>query len=141
MTNIEHRSQFQLLQNLRPRDAEGLGKRRPEASRGVPTAYQTSQKTAYNRPTTALATTGDIRLCDQLHLAARQEEIHCLDLCLLGVCLLVTSVSLVASCKKWTCLPDNHARTFDMSGDILACLGHMDWHYFEPCSLIINKLL
>ena len=28
MTNIEHRSQFQLLQNLRPRDAEGLGKRR-----------------------------------------------------------------------------------------------------------------
>ena len=20
-----------------------------------------------------------------------------------------------------------------MSGDILACLGHTDWHYFEPC--------
>ena len=33
MTNIEHRSLFQLLQNLRPRDAEGLGKRRPDASR------------------------------------------------------------------------------------------------------------
>ena len=20
-----------------------------------------------------------------------------------------------------------------MSGDILTCLGHTDWHYFEPC--------
>ena len=37
------------------------------------------------------------------------------------------------SCKfqKLTCPPDNHARTFDMSGYILACLGHTDWHYFE----------
>ena len=64
---------------------------------------------------------------------ARQQERHLLDLCLLGACLLVTSVSLIASCKKWTCPPDNHARTFDMSGDILTCLGHTDWHYFEPC--------
>ena len=131
MTNIEHRSQFQLLQNLRPRDAEGLGKRSPEASRLL---TRRLRKTAYYRPTTALANTEDIRLCDQLHLAARQQEIHCLDLCLFGACLLVTSVSLVASCKKWTCPPDNHARTFDMSGDILACLGHTDWHYFEPCT-------
>ena len=35
MTNIEHRmfQLFQLLQNLRARDTEGLGKRRPDASR------------------------------------------------------------------------------------------------------------
>ena len=35
MTNIEHRmfQLFQLLQNLRARDAEGLRKRRPDASR------------------------------------------------------------------------------------------------------------
>ena len=33
MTNIEHRSLFQLLQNLRARYAEGLGKWRPDASR------------------------------------------------------------------------------------------------------------
>ena len=121
MTNIEHRSLFQLLQNLRARDAEGLGKRRPTCDR---------VKTAYYRPTTAR--TRGYRLRDQLHLAARQQEIHCIDLYLLGASLLVTPVSLVASCKKWTCPPDNHARTFDMSGEILTCLGHTDWHYFEP---------
>ena len=88
-------------------------------------------KTAYYRPTTAR--TRGYRLRDQLHLAARQQEIHCLDLYLLGASLLVTPVSLVTSCKKWTCPPDNHARTFDMSGEILTCLGHTDWHYFEPC--------
>ena len=32
MANIEQRSKFQLLQNLCPRDAEGLGKRRPDAT-------------------------------------------------------------------------------------------------------------
>ena len=118
MTNIEHRSLFQLLQNMHPWDAEGLGKRRPDCMLRPACDRVTSQKTAYYRPTTAREH-GGTRLRDQLHLAAR---------------LLVTSVgSLVASCKKWTCPPDNHAhaRTFDMSGDILACLGHTDWHYFE----------
>ena len=103
----------------------------------------TSQKTAYYRPTTGCANTGegDIRLRDQLRLAARQQEIiHCLDLCLLGACLLVTSVSLVASCKKWTCPPDNHARTFYLSGDILACPWHTDWHYFEPWAKQIGPM-
>ena len=90
-------------------------------------------KTAYYRPTTAR--TRGYRLRDQLHLAARQQEMHCLDLYLLGASLLVTPVSLVTSCKKWTCPPDNHARTFDMSGEILTCLGHTDWHYFEPCTM------
>ena len=47
-----------------------------------------------------------IRQHDQLHLAARQQERHLLDLCLLGACLLVTTVSPVASCKKWTCPPE-----------------------------------
>ena len=68
------------------------------------------------------------RLRDQLHLAARQQGRFRLDnLCLHGtsqLSLLVTSVSLVSSCnKKWTCPPHNHVRTFDLSGDILACLG------------------
>ena len=31
-----------------------------------------------------------------------------------------------------------------MSGDILTCLGHTDWHYFEPCqpsiSLTLNNI-
>ena len=26
-----------------------------------------------------------------------------------------------------------HVQTFDLSGDILACLGQTEWHYFEPC--------
>ena len=70
---------------------------------------------------------GGIRLRDQLHLAARQKESQLIDLCLLGASLLVTSVSLdFASFKKWTCPPDNRAQTFDMSGDILTCLGNMD---------------
>ena len=56
---------------------------------------------------------------EQRRARTRQQERHLLDLCLLGACLLVTSVSLVASCKKWTCPPDNHERTFDLSGDIL----------------------
>ena len=135
MTNIEHRSVFQLLHNLRPRDAEGLGKRRPNASRLHAPFHLRSCHSSENRvlsPNNSAREHGGIRLRDQLHLAARQKERHLLDLCLLGVCLLVTSVSLVASCKKWICPPDNHARTFDMSGDILACLGHTDWHYFEP---------
>ena len=133
MTNIEHRTRslFQLLQNLRPRDAEGLGKRHPDASR----LYAPSHlRSCENRVLSSNNTrTREYRLRDQLHLAALQQQIHCLDLCLLGACLLVTPVSLVTSCKKWTCPPDNHARTFDMSGDILTCLGHTDWHYFEPC--------
>ena len=99
-------------------------------------------KTAYYRPTTARTRgyqTARPTLW-QLHLAARQQEIHCLDLYLIGASLLVTPVSLVASCKKWTCPPDNHARTFDMSGEILTCLGHTDWHYFEPCCVFEKTL-
>ena len=134
MTNIEHRSQFQLHCKIcvhqKLKDWENGVQTRPDCVR-----YPMSQKTAYYRPTTTLSNTGGEHGrsdCDQLYLASCQQEIHCLDLCLLGACLLVTSVSLVASCKKWTCPPDNHARTFDMSGDILACLGHTDWPYFEP---------
>ena len=59
--NIEHKSLFQLPQNLRPRDAEGLGKRRPDASRlrTRPACDRvTSQKTAYYHPTTARANMG-----------------------------------------------------------------------------------
>ena len=107
MINIEHRSLFQLLQNLRPRDAEGLGKRRPDASRlrtrprwlPTPPALR-SRHVSENlvlSPNNGTREHGDIKLRDQLHLAARQQEIHCLDQCLLGACLLVTSVSLVAS--------------------------------------------
>ena len=136
MTNIEHRSLFQLLQNLRPRDAERLGKRRPNASRLHGASHAPAIVSRLRKPRIIAqqqhANTGAIRLRDQLHLAARQQERHLLDLCLLGACLLVTSVSLVASCKNWTRPPDNHARIFDMSRDILACLGHTDWHYFEP---------
>ena len=113
MTNIEHRTRslFQLLQNLRPRDAEGLGKLHPDASR----LYAPSHlRSCENRVLSSNNTrTREYRLRDQLHLAARQQQIHCLDLCLLGACH-VTPVSLVTSCKKWTCPPDNHARTFDI---------------------------
>ena len=53
MTNIEHRSLFQLLQNMHPRDAGGLGKRRPDCMLRPVCDRVTSQKTAYYRPTTA----------------------------------------------------------------------------------------
>ena len=112
-----------------------VGKRRPDASQRVPTACSVPPAivSRLGKPRiVAQQRRGVIKLGDQLHLAARQQARHRFDLCLLGACL-VTSVSLVASCKKWTCPPDNHPRTFDMSGDILACLGHTDWHYFEPC--------
>ena len=128
MTNIEHRSLFQLLQNLRARDAEGLGKRRPDASRLHAPAIVWKPRIIVQQQREH----GGIDCATNCTLQAHQQEIHCLDLCLLGACLLVTPVSLVASCKKWTCPPDNHARIFDMSGEILTCLGHTDWHYFEP---------
>ena len=28
-----------------------------------------------------------------------------------------------------------------MSGEILTCLGHTDWHYFEPCLNIDTTLI
>ena len=96
----------------------------------------TSQKTAYYRPTTSRANTGvsDCTTNSAATAPCSKRDIVLIYhfLCQLGACLLVTSFSLVASCKKWTCPQDNHPRTFDMSGDILACLGHTDWHYFEP---------
>ena len=46
MTNIEHRRLFQLLQNLRPHDAEGSGKRRPDCVLRPTCDRVTSQKTA-----------------------------------------------------------------------------------------------
>ena len=139
MTNIEHRSLFQLLQNLRPRDAEGLGKRRPDCMLRPTCDRVTSQKAMYYRPTTAVRTLGGVSDCATncctLQHASKRDIVL---ICLLGACLLVTSVSLVASCKKWTCPPDNHAWTFDMTGDILTCLGHTDWHYFEPCQYVTS---
>ena len=130
-TSSSEKHDQQLLQNLRPRDAEGLGKR-------IPTAWSVRLAIVSRLRKPRIISQqrhehGGIRLRYQLHRAARLQERHLLDLCMLGACLLVTLVSLVASCKKWTCPPDNHARTFDMSEDIFACLGHTDWHYFEPC--------
>ena len=103
-----------------------------------PTGHWRIGKNRVLSPNNGVRTLGwnNNRLRDQLHLAARQQERHRLDLCLHGtsqLSLLVNSVSLVSSCnKKWTCPPDNHVRTFDLSGDILACLGQTDWPYLEP---------
>ena len=140
MTNIEHRmfQLFQLLQNMRARDAEGLGKRRPDASRLYAPSHLRSCEnrvlSSNNSANTGVSTARPTAPCS----TPASQEINCLDLCLLGACLVVTSVSLVASCKKWTCPPDNHAQTFDMSGEILTCLGHTDWHYFEPCYMCVE---
>ena len=46
-----------------------------------------------------------------------------------------------ASIKKLTCPPDNHVSTFDLSRWILACLGHTDWLYFEPCIVLPKPLI
>ena len=123
ITNIEHRSLFQLLQNLRARDAEGLGKRRPDASRlHAPSHLRSCENrvlSSNNSANTGCAHTG-YRLRDQLHLAARQQEIHCLDLCLLGASLLVTPVSLVASWKN------GHVHRITMHGH-LTCPERF-WH-------------
>ena len=142
MTNIEHRSlprPISTAENLRPRDAEGLGKRRPDASLLRTVQCHVTESRVLSPNKNGEREHGGIRLRYQLHLAARQQERHLLDLCLLGACLLVTSERLVASCKKWTCPLDNHARTFDMSRDIFTCLGHTDWHYFEPCTSVRKR--
>ena len=129
MTNIEHRSLFQLLHNMRPRDAEGLGKRHPDCIPVPPAIMSRLSKTAIiaQQQRVRIAHGGVLDCATNCTLqCASKRYIVLIDLCLLRACLLVTSVSLVESCKKWTCPPDNHERTFNMSGDILACLGHTD---------------
>ena len=57
MTSIEHRRLFQLLQNLRLRDAEGLEKRRPDASR-LRSCHASENRGGYQtvRPTASCST-------------------------------------------------------------------------------------
>ena len=135
MTNIENRSLFQLLQNMRARDAEGLGKRRPDASRlHAPSHLRSCENRVLSSNNSANTGVGPIDCATNCTLQHASKR-YIVLIYLLGASLLVTPVSLVENCKKWTCPPDNHARTFDMSGEILTCLGHTDWHYFEPCCL------
>ena len=105
--------------------ARRVDAKRRHWSRRVPTAYRpvcdrvTSQKAVYDSPSKNNGArehgVSDCATNWTLQYASKR------DIFLIYVC-----------CKKWTCPPDNHARTFDMSGDILTCLGHTDWHYFEP---------
>ena len=131
MTNIEHRmfQLFQLLQNLRARDAGGLGKRRPDASRlHAPSHLRSCENrvlSSNNSTNTGVSTARPTAPCST---PARDTLSWFTSAWGVSSC-----NSSKPSCKKWTCPPDNHARTFDMSGEILTCLGHMDWHYFEPC--------
>ena len=94
---------------------------------GVPTAYQFRLRSCHasengvlspNKRSGNTVGEGDIRLRNQLHLAARQQERHCLDLCLLGTCLLVTSVSLGAK--------NGHVRRITMHGHSIC--PEIFWH-------------
>ena len=104
----------------------------------------TSQKTGYYRPTTSPANTG-VSDCATNSAATApcstptRETWSPWSMSVWGV----SSCNFIKpSCKmqkKRTYPPDNHPRTFDMSGDILACLGHTDdWHYFEPCTGMVK---
>ena len=120
---------FQLLQYLRARDAEGLGKRRPDASRlHAPSHLRSCENrvlSSNNSANTGVSTARPTAPCSTPARYTLSWFISAWG---------VSCNSSKPSCKKWTCPPDNHARTFDMSGEILTCLGHTDWHYFEPCT-------
>ena len=145
MTNIEYRSLFQLLQNLSPRDAEGLGKRRPEAS-----LLHTVQSATVSRLRNFLRKPCIIAQQEQrragtrgYHAALSFNPTNCtlqhaskrdifFDLCLLGACLLVTSVSLVAK--------NGHVHRITMHGH-LTCPERF-WHVSDTrIGTILNPTL
>ena len=95
-SSSEHKSLFQLPQNLHPRDAEGLGKRRPDCVPVPPAIVSRLRKPCIIAQQRRVRTRGVSECATNGILQHASKRYIVLIYVCLGACLLVTSVSLVA---------------------------------------------
>ena len=114
-----------------PRDADGLEKRRRAPVLSLNNDARTlgwNNNRVTARPTAT---------CSTPARDTSSWSMYALDVPHCQLSLLVSSVGLVSGAIQNGLV----RRTFDLSGDILACLGQTDWHYFEPCKWWINAVV